>query len=453
MISLIVQPNKGKFSLSVLNPEALIQIDDDKETEYLEYDCEVTKITDQEIKNAVLKFSNNLKQYNGENQILKDLYKETLNCIDSNYANLTLNSIDKEYIINIDVVCTFLLTTKLECKCYLDLSESKNITLDINNVDKKIKLKAKNLYVKYQQQSDYTQYYKLKKMHDKMNGIIELLKASSLSPMEQVMYVYDIAKSFIYKDNEDNVGQSRNLCEVLESDYIVCVGYSNFIEYILKQLGIIIESPRFIYDNKERGHQRNLIYLKDDKYDIDGLFFLDATWDRKKTEQDDNYLTNYTYFLYSTIKQSKKEHFESNLLQVLELSKKQIEEIFYSSDTSKRTMTLLNMNIILNKKNNVSDVIQQAFLKITNYSGEQFKIDIEEFEKYRHSLMNIEIFIKCLYNVRNFQFEQGKIKQPLTTKKIDQIMIQIYQEMYILFKGECHEILNQLENKKTKIKK
>ena len=40
-----------------------------------------------------------------------------------------------------------------------------------------------------------------------------------------------------------------------------------------------------------------MIYLNDKKYNVEGVYFLDATWDSKKSEEDKLYPYRYKYFL------------------------------------------------------------------------------------------------------------------------------------------------------------
>src|SRR5574344_1718053 len=100
------------------------------------------------------------------------------------------------------------------------------------------------------------------------------------------------------------------------------------MEFILKELGHNIDSVSFNYDNSKKGHRRNSIYLKDEKYDIDNLFFLYATSNSKKNEEDNNYINNYSTFLepyriFQLINSN--EHFRDDLhYSILEYSKSDI---------------------------------------------------------------------------------------------------------------------------------
>ena len=92
-------------------------------------------------------------------------------------------------------------------------------------------------------------------------------------------------KTFRYKENEENKDESRYLHNIVMTDYIVCVGYAKFMEQILKENGMKVIEAGVTCDlgnDEYGGHARNLVYLDDDKYDIHGIYAIDATWDSAK---------------------------------------------------------------------------------------------------------------------------------------------------------------------------
>lgn len=140
--------------------------------------------------------------------------------------------------------------------------------------------------------------------------LVELiLPAMNLSPFEKYLYAYNVTKKFKkYKENEDDKTSARDLYQIMDNEYMVCVGYSKLLGDLLSKLGIesYDESvtvdigldnipneekplPDFIYDEKTgelkelktegAGHARRKIHLVDPKYGIDGYYFSDPTWD------------------------------------------------------------------------------------------------------------------------------------------------------------------------------
>ena len=122
-------------------------------------------------------------------------------------------------------------------------------------------------------------------MRETLDFFNDLVQANNLSQAEILMYAYDIMKTFRYKENEENKDESRYLHNIVMTDYIVCVGYAKFMEQILKENGMKVIEVGVTCDlgnDEYGGHARNLVYLDDDKYDIHGIYAIDATWDSAK---------------------------------------------------------------------------------------------------------------------------------------------------------------------------
>ena len=122
-------------------------------------------------------------------------------------------------------------------------------------------------------------------MRETLDFFNDLVQANNLSQAEILMYAYDIMKTFRYKENEKNKDESRYLHNIVMTDYIVCVGYAKFMEQILKENGMKVIEAGVTCDlgnDEYGGHARNLVYLDDDKYDIHGIYAIDATWDSAK---------------------------------------------------------------------------------------------------------------------------------------------------------------------------
>ncbi|MBQ8659867.1 MAG: hypothetical protein IJ475_03430 [Bacilli bacterium] len=131
--------------------------------------------------------------------------------------------------------------------------------------------------------------------------------AMNLSPLERYLYAYNVVKKYKkYKENADDKGASRELYELLDNEYMVCVGYSTLLGDLLDKLGIanseysisldvgldmIPDNVEMLPDSITVGdkqvdvelekahHARRIINLVDPKYGIDGIFVSDPTWD------------------------------------------------------------------------------------------------------------------------------------------------------------------------------
>lgn len=122
--------------------------------------------------------------------------------------------------------------------------------------------------------------------------------ANNLSNFEKYIYAYNITKHFkTYKENDTEKNKSRNLYEILNNEYMVCVGYKNLLGDLLNKLGIksidLSVSVDTSYDKVDHndyivnditpvnrnGHARRYVNLIDEKYGINGFYIADPTWD------------------------------------------------------------------------------------------------------------------------------------------------------------------------------
>lgn len=175
--------------------------------------------------------------------------------------------------------------------------------------------------------------------------------ALSLSPLEKYLFAYNIVKKFKpYKENEDDKSASRNVYELLDNEYMVCVGFSSLLIDLLNKLGIeasdlsvsvavgMEKNPNedMVANDivPERGyHARTMVYLNDPKYGIDGIYFADPTWDNDM-EKD--------LYLYSLLTQNEyKSMHRENFMSTPDY------EIFDSSSIEEFFM---KVNYFLNKK-------------------------------------------------------------------------------------------------------
>ena len=151
------------------------------------------------------------------------------------------------------------------------------------------------IYIDLKGNAEYISLDKAKMTIDKIHGIANEIKSLDLSPFEQIMYAYDIAKNRIY--NKENVGEkknkSRDLTEVLFGDNIVCAGFVAYFNAILQDLGF---NPEYINlsdtTGNNVGHRRTAIYIKDPKYGIDGFYYFDPTFDSRKIKDSDEEAIN-----------------------------------------------------------------------------------------------------------------------------------------------------------------
>ena len=177
--------------------------------------------------------------------------------------------------------------------------------LDITDYDRLMELMNEykdmtdKIYVSLKGNTNYVSLMDCYKTMSAIKNQADEIKQLGLSQMETIMYVFDQVRNRVYTfENEDeSCFKSRDLSEVMFGDKIVCAGYANIFHVLLHYIGIknlvvhLIEK-----DNPKSGHARNIIYVQDDKYDIDGVYYFDPTWNSKRKNETNEYLYRYTYF-------------------------------------------------------------------------------------------------------------------------------------------------------------
>lgn len=260
-----------------------------------------------------------------------------------------------------------------------------------------------DIKINYQEQNSPINVKELYNLSKKVNEISKKIEKYNLSPLEKIIYVYDIVKEREYKKEIECKDSSRDLDKVLEGNSIVCVGYSNLFNSILKNLNI---NAMPLVSNTQK-HQRSIVYINDKKYNIDGVYVFDPTWDRKVK---DSYINNYTYFGI-TLNNSKQDML-SNTYKKLNTSFDNILKIYYHNNASvKREEKILTEEIFkfINSKD-----YEEFEDKIETYkfvSQEERYIIREIYEnnilKYNPNEIDEVVFFNALYNVRIVEYYEG----------------------------------------------
>lgn len=270
---------------------------------------------------------------------------------------------------------------------------------------------------------------------DAIDDIVKTINKYNLSPLEKIMYAYDLVRDRVYtkeSENESNI-VSRDLSSVLFGDKIVCAGYVAIFNAVLKNLGIsVMDYIIARKDNNKKGHIRSLVYVNDKKYNVNGIFLFDPTWDSKKYEGDKSYLTSYKFFCKS------KDEFryfdqEYNNVTLLNYSKnfapkvKKIIEteglIHIPSDIAK---TFNDISILVNNKSLANGIIfnekipkelRNVFASMTD-TQELIK-SLDKFQTlFFGQTLNPLILLEILYNVRKIQYYEDPERYPFDTESI-----------------------------------
>lgn len=123
--------------------------------------------------------------------------------------------------------------------------------------------------------------------NNKIDEIVNEIKKQNLSSVEAFMKAYMFVTNRLFIDRKNNSSIPRTVYGVLNSDEIVCVGFCELLKEIMNRLGyknikLFSNNVESVIINEVCDKHRNLIlYLKDEKYNLDGFYYIDPTWDAK----------------------------------------------------------------------------------------------------------------------------------------------------------------------------
>ena len=255
-----------------------------------------------------------------------------------------------------------------------------------------------NVYIDYQKNNSPILISMVYKISCIINAVVEEINSYDLSPLEKIMFVYDRVKYRLYEDDLDDINSSRDLDKVLNGDKIVCAGYSNLFTAVLTSLGI--NSIPVIDLNIK--HQRSLAYIKDAKYNIDGVYAFDPTWDKRKNKDDINYIDRYDYFLMPLVRSMNSCYCE--ISELLELDKETILKIIDGKDMDSAFKVLVRLNILFTLVD--AKYIPDDKYYVVEEIAKQYD---QVIGKYYSNEISFEDFINLLYRVRVVESTSGMI--------------------------------------------
>ena len=237
------------------------------------------------------------KEYNGGE--LDSLYVEKN--INNKEKRVIHYSIDKDYETpNFDKINLLILERVDTVEDILKIEETfekHNLHIDkivlylenknYDNIDKLKKLDVKYKFrIGYEKTGQEITLNEFIMMRETLNYYKNMILEANLSPVEQIMYAYDLIKSFEYQENYEKLSSTRTIHSIVKDGKIVCAGYSSFFSQLLKELGIECYDvsttvPRLNKEGKivKYGHARCIAHFNDKKYGINGYYAFDPTWD------------------------------------------------------------------------------------------------------------------------------------------------------------------------------
>ena len=323
-----------------------------------------------------------------------------------------------------------------------------DIIVDITEYDKLLKLKEEfaplrgNAYVILSGNGDYVSLEDCFKTVSYIKAEADRIKALNLSPFETIMYVYDMVRNRVYtSENEDETAfKSRDLSQVLFGDKIVCAGYDNIFKALLKYLGFSSNTVGYADIDGPGGHARNEAYIKDDKYNIDGVYYFDPTFDCKRCEGNNTYLNHYRHFALTRNDMNKNDtdmveermtEFTPDFYDKMAnaLSSKDMLSVMKYSIVANRIFAYTNKNPMLSQNIMAYCAGKEEALDIDLFLGE-LKDSIEKFNKKIYA----ETYIKALDVVREVEYKQDSNWYPYGVDELYTVFVKsnwIFEEMHL----------------------
>ena len=142
-------------------------------------------------------------------------------------------------------------------------------------------------------------------INQKIDDVVDIIKEKRFTPYETMLYIHNWLTSFEYKNKGSS---SQMIIGPLNGSDIVCAGYVSLTKTIVDKLNMPglecgFTSLKTILEDKsdyDKSHVICLIKIKDEKYNIDGIYHNDATWDcRRRNKREDMRNTGrFAHFMY-----------------------------------------------------------------------------------------------------------------------------------------------------------
>lgn len=275
-----------------------------------------------------------------------------------------------------------------------------------------------------------------------IDSIVKEIKQFNFSPLEAIMYTYDLVRNRIYKevDENENLDDSRSLSSVLLGEKIVCLGYSNIMMTILRLLGLDCYESLSMKKNEDSGHARVEVKIDDPKYGVKGIYYFDPTWDSKKKEDDNSYLNCYAFFAMTLSKMAqfdKGRYIYDDMPAYSNDIVKKVEDILINKGIEHLDENLRKtINYIIHRsgdKLHVPAARLLSFMPKNLVPSEEkilksFKKGMANFQK----TIDAETLLEVLFNVRKIQYYTDPEKYPFDVDSFRDV----YQNSGWCFKGK-----------------
>lgn len=137
----------------------------------------------------------------------------------------------------------------------------------------------------------------------KVKNMSNKIRIDKLSPLEKLLetYLFVTYRKFNDVNNDEHYSLSRSLYGVLNTNKICCIGYSVLLNELIENIkddnikiykNLVATSSDNI--NLKGYHENLIIHIKDEKYKLNGYYYLDPTWNAGHL---DKYIPRLSYFM------------------------------------------------------------------------------------------------------------------------------------------------------------
>ena len=257
-----------------------------------------------------------------------------------------------------------------------------------------------------------------------IDEIVSKIKQYNYSPFESLIYAYDLVRDRFYLEEDANEKEyiSRDISSVLFGEKIVCVGFANIFNIIAQKLGLKSILYFLIKDNAP-GHVRNLIYLTDEKYDINGLYFFDPTWDCKKNDNNE-FLSSYMFFAksyFQIMRMTSRDYVKETYDYFDYCNVYDFLEEYY--DKKLNFFDLINI-VTKSKINVMLKFIDEKEIDVnSSYTGDEINEAMEKISSMADQCIEASKFIRALYTVRRNQYYENPSKYLFDIDTLTEILV------------------------------
>ena len=251
-----------------------------------------------------------------------------------------------------------------------------------------------------------------------IEDLAKQIEEKNLSPLEQLMYLYDKVRDRYYieeKDGEDPT-LSRDISSVTKNEEIVCLGFAEIFDKVAKKLGlkskVVVMLPK---KEDEDGHAKNMVYINDEKYDYEGILSFDATIGCKKDDTNNHFDSYDAYAFENSLSYSG----------LVDVDGKKLANIYNKLiDDPDRKLSdddeCVAAIIIGQISEYDPDYLRDEIVCMGKHK-EIKEIIFETSILYRDSFIPIDTFLSVLTTVRKIENDEDHEKFPFSKEKIFEI--------------------------------